>query len=45
MWQSTGQLPLIMVGSQQQKGDKSIKTHGATNIIITNSTFNYRSQH
>lgn len=45
MWQSTGQLPLIMVGSQQHKGEKLPKGHGATNIIITNSTFNYRSNH
>jgi hypothetical protein len=43
VWQSTGQLPLIMVGSQQQKGEKP-KGHQA-NIIITNSTFNYKSNH
>jgi len=34
-----------MVGSQQTKGEKPNKNHGPTNIIITNSTFNYRSNH
>ena len=37
-----------MVGSQQQKGDKVPKgsqTPAPSNIIITNSTFNYRSNH
>jgi hypothetical protein len=41
-WQSTGQLPFIMVGSQQSRGDKH---RAPTNIVITNSTFNYRSNH
>jgi hypothetical protein len=43
IWQSTGQLPLIMLASHQPKNEK----HRAppTNILITNSTFNYRSNH
>jgi serine/threonine protein kinase len=43
IWQSTGQLPLIMLGSQQSRGDK--QRAPPTNILITNSTFNYRSNH
>lgn len=46
-WQSSTQLPHLMAGSQNQKMDKSSKLHqGApANIIITNSTFNYKTHH
>lgn len=36
-----------MAGSQNPKADKSSKMQqgGPANIIITNSTFNYKTQH
>lgn len=45
VWQSTSQLPLIMIGSQQQKNQKPQGNGNPTSIIITNSTFNYKSNH
>lgn len=45
IWQSTGQLPLIMVGSQQNQQSRGQKQRAPTNILITNSTFNYRTNH
>ncbi len=45
IWQSTGQLPLIMIGSQQNQQSRVEKQRAPTNILITNSTFNYRTNH
>ena len=43
VWQSTGQLPFLMMASHKSTENKQNKV-GANpqNIIITNSTFNYR---
>lgn len=43
IWQSTGQLPFLMVASHKSTEHKQSKVSANTpNIIITNSTFNYR---
>ena len=44
VWQSTSQLPILMLASQKSNDHRSHKIHGhnqAPNIIITNRTFNY----
>lgn len=43
-WQSNAQLPMLVIDSQQRDKNKTVIPQ-PMNIIITNSTFNYKSHH